>query len=134
MSNITHYVRVVDGQVTDCWDSPPTEGVGNNGWMNAVEVKPEIIPGRQGYTGHIFDTTKDPVEIVYSTFDIGVGQRKSTMQNSAKFMFQQAVSQQAMNIDTFNISAITDAQATCRDRIAAINACNTHDDLDALPN
>ena len=37
------YVRVVDGEVKDCWDTVPAEGVGNNGWMNAVEFVQKLL-------------------------------------------------------------------------------------------
>jgi len=128
----THYVRVVDGNVTDVWDTPPAEGVGNNGWRNAVEVRPDIIPNRQGYTAHTFDLTTDPVQIVWGTFDISVDDRKSSMVTQAKFAVQQAIRESALNPESFDPSTITSAQATMTARIAAINACNTHDELDAL--
>ena len=47
------YVRIENDQVKDCWDTPPAEGVGNNGWKNAIEIRPTIIPDRQGYTAHL---------------------------------------------------------------------------------
>ena len=56
---MTHFVRVENGEVKDVWDTPPQEGVGNNGWRNAVEVRPSIQAGRQGYTAHRFDLNVD---------------------------------------------------------------------------
>ena len=134
MSDITHYVRVVDGQVTDCWDIPPAEGVGNNGWMNAVEVKPEIVASRQTYTAHTFDVTQDPVQIVYGVVDITVGDRKSAMKSNAKAMFQQMVNRLAMNTDSFDVAAVQTAQTALNAKLLAIEACDTHDQLDALTN
>jgi len=126
------YVRVVDGEVKDCWDTEPAEGVGNNGWMNAVEVKPEIIPNRQGYTAHTFDTTTDPVQIVYGTFDISVEDRKAGMKANVSFEFQQAVRQESMDPSAFNIQNVITAQQAMAPKLAAIDACTTHDELDAL--
>jgi len=130
MSNL--YVRVVDGEVKDCWDTAPEEGVGNNGWMNAVEVRPTIIPNRQGYTAHTFDLSKDPVEIVYGTFDISVDDRKAGMKANVSFEFQQLVRQEAMDPSAFNIQNVITAQQAMAPRLAAIDACTTHDELDAL--
>ena len=126
------YVRIVDGAVKDCWDTPPAEGVGNNGWKNAIEVRPTITANRQGYTAHTFDLSKDPVEIVYGTFDISVDDRKSGMKSNAQFTFQQVVNEQARNPLTYDPAAVATAQAAMVARDAAIDACTTHDQLDAL--
>jgi len=126
------YVRIVNGEVKDCWDTPPAEGVGNNGWKNAVEVRTTIIPNRQGYTAHTFDLTKDPVEIVYGTFDISVDDRKAGMKSNAAFTFQQVVNQQARNGSAYDANAVATALTAMQTREAAIDACTTHDQLDAL--
>jgi len=126
------FVRIVNNQVTDCWDTPPAEGVGNNGWKNAVEVRPTIIPNRQGYTAHTFDLTKDPVEIVYGTFDISVDDRKAGMKSNAAFTFQQVVNQQARNGSAYDANAVATALTAMQTRESAIDACTTHDQLDAL--
>lgn len=132
------YVRVVDGQVKDVWDTPPEEGVGNNGWKNAIEVRPAITPHRQFYSSHSFDLTKDPVQIVYSTFDISVDDRKNSMKSAAGFAFQQVVRQQTQlqlnpNPDEqYDAAAVEAARQTMLTKQAAIDACTTHDQLDAL--
>jgi len=126
------FVRIVNNQVVDCWDTPPAEGVGNNGWKNAVEVRPTIIPNRQGYTAHTFDLTKDPVEIVYGTFDISVDDRKAGMKQNAAFTFQQVVNQQARAGSAYDANAVATALTAMQTRESAIDACTTHDQLDAL--
>ena len=126
------FVRIVNNQVVDCWDTPPAEGVGNNGWKNAVEVRPTIIPNRQGYTAHTFDLTKDPVEIVYGTFDISVDDRKAGMKSNAAFTFQQVVNQQARAGSAYDANAVATALTAMQTREAAIDACTTHHQLDAL--
>ena len=126
-------VRVVDGEVTQVWDTPPPEG--EAGWRSAIEVRPEIIEGRQFYTGHTFDLTADPVEIVFSVEDLTVDTRKDSFIDRAKFQYQEVARQQTrleiagggMDIDVL-IAAKTAKDAS----ITAINACTTHDDLDAL--
>lgn len=124
------YVRIVNGEVTDCWDTPPPEG--QEGWKSAVEVKPAIIANRQGYTGHTFDITKDPVEIVYGTFDITVDDRKNQMKQVAQFEFNRMFRQQAQDPSTYDPAALQAAKDGIAPRQAAIDACTTHDELDAL--
>ena len=133
MSEIKHWVQVIDGEVVHCWDYPPPEGVGNNGWREAIEVKPPIHENRQGYTAHTFDITTDPVEIIYDVFDIGVGDRKSNIKSHTRTLFSMLVTRHTNNSATFDLSLIADYEAKLKARLALIETCQTHDDLDALP-
>jgi hypothetical protein len=123
------YVRIENGEVKDCWDTPPDS---REGWKDAIEVKPTIIPHRQGYTGHTFDITKDPVEIVYSTFDIAVADRKEQMKQEAAMAFNMLFKQQAADPSTYDPVALQAAKDGIAPKQAAIDACTTHDQLDAL--
>jgi hypothetical protein len=123
------YVRIENGEVKDCWDTPPDS---RPGWKNAIEVRPTIIPHRQGYTGHTFDITKDPVEIVYSTFDIAVDDRKEQMKQNAAMEFNILFRQQAQDPSTYDPVALQAAKDAVAPKQAAIDACTTHDELDAL--
>ena len=129
---MTHFVRVVNNEVKDVWDTAPSEGVGNNGWKNAVEVRPSIQAGRQGYTAHRFNLNADPVQIIWDTYEISVDDRKGGMSANAGFEFQQVVNQQARNPSTYDASAIEAARQAMLTKQAAIDACTTHDALDAL--
>jgi len=135
---MTHFVRVVDGQVKDVWDTPPAEGVGNNGWRNAVEVRPAITPHRQGYTAHRFDLNTDPVQIIWDTYEIPVEDRKNGMKANAGFEFQQVVMQQTRlqlspnPNEQFDPSAVETARQAMLAKQAAIDAATSHDELDAL--
>ena len=113
------YVRIENNEVKDCWDTPPDS---RPGWKDAIEVRPTIIPHRQYYTGHTFDITKDPVEIVYGVVDISVADRKVSMKENASMAFNMLFRQQANNPSTYDPVALQ----------AAIDACTTHDELDAL--
>jgi hypothetical protein len=126
------YVQVQNNEVKQCWDTLPPAGVGNDGWKNAVEVRPAITAHRQGYTAHTFDISTDPVQIVYGTFDIPVEDRKNGMKANANFGFQQEMQKQMNDpaaYDPAKLQAVKDAVAP---KIAAIEAATTHDDLDAL--
>jgi hypothetical protein len=129
---MTHYVRVENGEVKDVWDTPPAEGVGNNGWKTAVEVRPAITAHRQGYTAHRFDLATDPVQIIWDTYNIPVADRKAGMIANANMGFQMEMQRQAMNPANYDPAALAAAQAAIAPKVAAINAATTHDDLDAL--
>jgi len=123
------YVRIENGEVKDVWDTPPDS---RPGWKSAIEIKPSIIAHRQGYSGHTFDLTKDPVEIVYSTFDVTVADRKVQMNQQAEMPFNMLFRQQAADPSTYDPVALQAAKDTIAPKQAAINACTTHDQLDAL--
>lgn len=126
------FVQIVNNEVKQCWDTPPPDGVGNNGWKNAVEVRPAITAHRQGYTAHTFDLSTDPVQIVYGTFDITVDERKGGMKANAGFEFQRIIQEQARDPSKYDPAAVAAAQAAIAPKILAIDAATSHDELDAL--
>ena len=123
------HVRIENGEVKDCWDTPPD---GRPGWKSANEVRPAITPHRQYYTGHTFDLTKDPVEIVYGVIDISVADRKVSMKENAAMAFNILFRQQANDPSTYDPVALQAAKDGIAPKQAAIDACTTHDELDAL--
>ena len=123
------YVRIENGEVKDVWDTPPDD---RPGWKNAIEVRPTAIPHRQYYTGHTFDLTKDPVEIVYGLIDVTVDERKESMKQYAEAAFNRLFRQQADDPSTYDPVALQAAKDGVAPRKAAIDACTTHDELDAL--
>ena len=129
MSHQLH-VRIQNNEVVQCWDTLPPAN--EDGWKDAIEVRPTIIPHRQGYTAHTFDLTKTPVEIVYGTFDITVDERKSGMISNASFSFQQVIQEQARDPLKYDPAAVAVAQAAIAPKVAQITVATTHDELDAL--
>ena len=127
------FVKVVDNEVTQVWDTQPPEG--EAGWKSAVEVRPEITDGKQIYTAHTFDLTADPVEIVYGVEDLTIAQRKEGLIGQAKSAYQQVANEQ-MQLEVADASgdaaAVSEAKDAKDQNIAAINACSTHADLDGL--
>lgn len=128
------YVRIVNNQVTDCWDTPPEKGVGNDGWKNAVEVRPDIVANRQGYTSHVFDITQDPVQIKYGTFNIAVADRAAGMTANANLEVSQLLQQMARDPATFDADKVAAAKAAASNTVALIAAATTHNQLDAIQN
>lgn len=126
------YVQVINGEVKEVWDTAPADGVGNNGWKNAIEIRPNIVPNRQMYTGHSFDLNADPVQIIWGTRDVTVDERKDSMKANANFKYEQLVNQKSMPDSTVTDADIATALAAKDNTIAAINAATTHDQLDAI--
>ena len=127
------FAKVVNDEVTQVWDTQPPAG--ESGWKSAVEVKPAITANRQTYDGHTFDVSVDPVQIVYAVKDITVDDRKGGLIGAAKGTYSQVANEQA-RLEADDASGDTAAVSTAKDvkdaSIAAINACTTHEELDAL--
>ena len=127
------FAKVVNEEVTQVWDTQPPAG--ESGWKSAVEVKPAITANRQSYDGHTFDVSVDPVQIVYAVKDITVDDRKGGLIGAAKGTYSQVANEQA-RLEADDASGDTAAVSTAKDvkdaSIVAINACTTHDELDAL--
>ena len=126
------YVQVQNNEVKQCWDTLPPAGVGNDGWKNAVEVRPAITAHRQGYTAHRFDLNTDPVQIIWDTYEISVDDRKGGMKQNANSGFQQEMQKQMNNPSTYDPVKLQAANDAVAPKIAAIEAATTHDALDAL--
>ena len=122
-------VRIENGEVKDVWDTPIDS---REGLKIAIEVKPTITPHRKYYTGHTYDLTKNPVEIVYGVADVDVADRKEQMKQQAQMAFNRLFREQAENPSTYDPVALQAAKDSVAPRQAAIDACTTHDELDAL--
>ena len=127
------FVKVENEEVTQVWDTQPPAG--EAGWKSAVEVRPSITDGKQIYTGHTFDLSADPVQIVYGVQDLTIAQRKEALISQAKGEYQLVANEQAQleaEDASGDAAAVETAKNTKNSKITAINACSTHADLDAL--
>lgn len=130
------FVRIINNEVKQVWDTQPPAG--ESGWKSAIEVRPAIIPNRQYYTGHTFDLSKDPVEIVYGVEDISVEGRKDALKNIAKSEFQKVVQEETRKQTDeypetqYDAAVVEAARLAFEARFAQIDAVTTHDELDAL--
>ncbi len=131
-------VRVQDGKVTDCWDTPAPEG--QSGWVPAVEITPDLTPNREILTTHSFDITKNPVEIIWGKRELSVDERKGSLIGQAEFQVIRLENELQMkrNIPEFadqisTLEADIEVAKSTRDaRIIQVNAAVTHEDVDAL--
>jgi len=75
------------------------------------------------------------VQIVYAIKDITVDDRKGSLIGAAKSTYSQVANEQA-RLEADDASGDTSAVSTAKDvkdaSIVAINACTTHEELDAL--
>jgi hypothetical protein len=128
------FAKIVNNEVTQVWDTQPPAG--ESGWKSAVEVKPAITANRQTYDGHTFDVSVDPVQIVYAVKDITVDDRKGSLISAAKGYLLTGSQRADARLEADDASGDTAAVSTAKDvkdaSIAAINACTTHEELDAL--
>ena len=127
------FVKVENEEVTQVWDTQPPAG--ESGWQSAVEVRPSITDGKQVYTGHTFDLSANPVQIVYGVQDLTIAQRKEGLIGQAKSAYQQVANEQTQletNDGSGDAALVSDAKDAKDQNIAAINACSTHADLDGL--
>ena len=120
------WVKVSNDVVVQCWDTPPPTG--EDGWRDAIEVRPAVTQYREVYGQHYFDLTKTPVEIVWPIEAVSVEDRKASMLSHAEFLSKKG--EPGTNEADFDPVA---AQALYATRVAAIEAADTHDDLDAVP-
>lgn len=134
--NTGYWVRIHGDSVTDCWDSPPPEG--QDGWFEAVEVIPDLIPNREGITNHTFDISSNPVRIVWNKRDLEVNERKEMLVVEAKNTFLKIVQEQMdfqLNenpAEEFDTDIVATAKATLLARTAQVDAVTTHEEIDAL--
>ena len=108
------------------------------GWRAASEVKPDLVDNREIMTTHSFDLDADPAQIVWAKRELTVDERKGALVGQANTAFQEAVNvETAKQLDddpasVYDAAAVATAQTTLTDRLAAINAATTHDEVDAL--
>jgi hypothetical protein len=81
------YVQVEHAHVINVTNDNTDITIGTNGWMNAVEVWSPIDNHYQGYNSPTWDTSKDPVELVYTTFDISLEEQASNVLNYANIKY-----------------------------------------------
>ena len=120
------WVKVSNDVVVQCWDTPPPSG--EEGWRDAIEIRPPVTQYHEVYGQHYFDLTKTPVEIVWPVEAVSIEDRKADMLAYAKLLSEKG--EPGTSEADFDPVA---AQALYLTRVAAIEAAQTHDDLDAVP-
>ena len=130
------YVQVVNNQMAQCIDTTPPVPVGQDGWKNAIEIKPTPVPYRQGLNGPVYDCSKDPVEIVWTVFDYDIPTRKSSQLGQNTSQYNQVVAGQvALETnsnpdDHYDPAVVAAAQARFESLRTQINAATTQEELD----
>lgn len=127
-------IRIENNSVVECMNADEVpEGAMNTGdWRDAVEVQPELIPGKQVTDGHWFDLTKTPVEILWNVKDLSVEDRKQPLLAAVDEKYKQQLTNivntaedPAESTQAF-LQAMMDKQA---DK-AVVTALTTHQQID----
>lgn len=129
---MAYYVQVLNDAVINVWDTPPKVPIGEDGWKNAVEQLPTIIPGRQEYGQYIFNTGADPVVISREVIEISIDDRKNRLQDNNIANFNRFVEVLKNNSQFYTSDEIATAKSTAAQNKQNINACQTHDEIDQL--
>lgn len=131
------YIRVIDNEVVEVWDTPGPAG--QNGWSDAVEVTPDLVENREVIGSYTIDITKTPMEIVWSKVELSVEDRKNQLIGEASFpvfVLQRQLETAQLNAETDKIAELTTqieaANVVKDERVSVINAAVTHEDVDAL--
>mgnify|MGYP003624550856 FL=1 len=130
------YIKVEDGIVSEVWDmSPGDDEIATGLWSEAIEVYPELIAGREYNVGHTIDITTTPMEIRYNKVAIGVDNRKENLQSDCDRSYSRIAeyeTEKTLIGQTPDLSRITAAATWLTDTKAALEACTTHDELEAV--
>jgi hypothetical protein len=131
-----YWIRVVNGQVNQVWDTTPPAG--EDGWNEAVEIFPDMTENREYISHHTIDISKVPHEIIWHKVELTVDDRKGGLIGSAKGEFQRVVNEQTQlhlndnPAEIYDSVAVKEAQDKLDARLAEIEGATTHEDLDAL--
>lgn len=132
------YVQVIDGQMAQCINTEPPVPVGQDGWKNAIEIKPIPIPYQQGLNGPAYLCDKDPVEIVWTLFEFTIDEQKGGKYAQAAQQFdaivagQVALETNSNPEDHYDPAAVADAQARYESIKAQIDVATTQEQLNAI--
>lgn len=134
------WIQVKNGEVKQVWDYKPDPArmSSEGGWRAAVEVKPDLIDGREIITTHSFDLNADPAQIVWGKRELTVDERKDGIKAQAKAVFQQVVNQELRKeLDEFpetqyDAAVVDAARQVYEARMTQIDAATTHEQVDAL--
>lgn len=132
------YVKVVNGTMNSCIDTQPPVPVGQDGWKNAIEVKPTPIPYQQGLNGPVYHCDLDPVEITWTIYEITIEEQKGGKYGQAAQQFNAVVAQQTKNETDDNPDSHYDpvvvaaAQKRYQDICAQIDVATTQAELDII--
>lgn len=132
------YVQVVNGAMAQCIDTPPPVPVGQNGWKNAIEIKPTPIPYQQGLNGPVYQCDKDPVEIVWTLFEFTIDEQKGGKYAQAAQQFDAVVAGQvALETnsnpdDHYDPAVVAAAQSRYETIKGQIDVATTQEQLNAI--
>jgi len=128
---MSKHIRVENNEVVECLDYLPDNATGD--WRIAIQVIPNLIPGRQIVNSYYFDLTKDPVEIVPVITNISEQERKLFLQQKLNVIYEKLVSKELKKEFSGNqsdINVVTAYIQEYRIKKTEIEALQTHEEID----
>lgn len=131
-----YWVKIENGSASQVWDSaPPT---GEAGWVEAVEIKPDMTPHREFLDGFTINLEKRPVEIVYAKKSRSWEERKESLKNKAILEFNAVEKRQKLleeindPLNPVDPQELENARRALGERLTSLASVGSHDDLDSL--
>lgn len=126
--------------MTDVWDYKPSDDKlsAEPGWREAVEIMPDLVPNREMITTHQINIDVEPAQIVWGKRGLAVDERKDGLRSQAKSEFKAVVDAEiAKETDQYpetqyDAAVVDAARVVFEQRMDAIAAAATHEDVDAL--
>ena len=84
-----YWLRIVNGEVSEVWNTTPPSS--QKGWIEAVEVKPDITPNREVLTTHSFNLEVTPAQIVWGKRDMEIAERQDSIKTEAAITYSLVV-------------------------------------------
>jgi hypothetical protein len=131
-----YWIKVENGAAVQVWDSAPPAG--ESGWVEAIEIKPDLIPNQEILTDHMIDLTKTPAEIVYSKRSVTWQERKELLRERAILRFKAVEEEQNRRLKyedpefPFDAQALEDAKFLLSENLDKLLVAASHSDLDLL--
>ena len=129
-----YWIRVINGQVNQVWDTQPPAN--EDGWNEAVEIFPDLVENREYVSHHTIDISKIPHEIIWHKVELTVDDRKGALIGAAKGEFQRIVNEQTQlqlndnPAEIYNSEVVKLAQEALNTKLTDIAGATTHEDLD----
>lgn len=125
------YVQVVNGLIKNLWDSPPPSPVGEDGWMNAVDVVPTIT-FRQQLGDRTYDIGEDIVTISREVIEIPFEIKKQSLISENIARYESIIEIMSKAIVAFPQQLIDDNRNVARQNEDAILAATTYEELESV--
>lgn len=125
------YAQVKNNLVVNVWTSPPKVAIGEDGWMNAEEVLPEI-DNSQEYGEYTYSIQPDKVVISRKVIDIPISTRKQRLLDANSINFISFAELAGKNPYLYSQEDILANKEIAKQNKLKIESATTHTELNNL--